>query len=154
MKIFIGCSGFLYREWKPDFYPPDIPQRKWLEYYSNKFNSLEINSTFYKFPLEKNLKKFYDDTSKNFRFSLKVPRLITHYKQLKDCKSLAKDFYDVVRNGLENKTGCILYQFPPKFNFNDERLQLLAEILDPSFMNVAEFRNATWYSTEILEQLA
>ena len=101
MKWHIGCSGFLYRDWKNIFYPEKLPQRKWFEYYATQFDTLELNVTFYKFPQLSSLQKWYNDSPPEFLFSLKVPRLITHYKQLKDCESLLDDFYGTVEGRIE-----------------------------------------------------
>ncbi len=143
----------MYREWKPQFYPQEITQRKFLEFYSRYFNTLEINSTFYKFPITKNLEKFYNETPAEFRFSLKVPRLITHYKKLKDCENLADDFYSAVKDGLKEKIGCILFQFPPGFKYSEENLNQLAVLVNKNFNNVAEFRNASWLEKPVIKKL-
>ena len=110
----IGCSGFYYRDWKAIFYPEKLPQTKWFEYYSQHFNTLEINSSFYKFPTEKSLKKWYDTSPADFKFSLKVPRLITHYKKFFDCESLLTDFYTSIQSGLQEKSGCVLFNYRRK----------------------------------------
>lgn len=154
MKWHIGCSGFMYRNWKGIFYPEGIRQKDWLQYYSTQFDTLEINSTFYKFPEAKNLKKFYDQTGDGFQFSLKAPRVITHFKKLKDCDNLFKDLYEAAGKGLKEKLGPILFQFPPSFAFNEERLQTLKTKLHPDFKNVVEFRNASWFTNEVAKSLA
>ena len=148
MKWHIGCSGFLYRDWKNIFYPPEIPQKKWLNYYSDQFDTLEINSSFYKFPEEKNLKKFHDQTSDNFKFSLKAPRLITHFKKMKGCEALLPDLYGAAIKGLKEKLGPILFQFPPSFIYSLENLEVIIKNLNPDFKNVVEFRNASWFTND------
>jgi uncharacterized protein YecE (DUF72 family) len=154
MKWHIGCSGFMYRDWKGIFYPEGIRQKDWLQYYSTQFDTLEINNTFYKFPEAKNLEKFYDQTSDGFQFSLKAPRVITHFKKLKDCDSEFKDLYEATSKGLKEKLGPILFQFPPSFSFNEESLQVLKTKLDRDFKNIVEFRNASWFNNEVAESLA
>lgn len=89
----IGCSGYYNRIWKGSFYPEDLPMTKWFDYYAEKFNSLELNTTFYHFPTPEILKKWYDTSPSGYKFSVKAPRLITHYKKFKDCKRLLNDFY-------------------------------------------------------------
>jgi uncharacterized protein YecE (DUF72 family) len=153
MKWHIGCSGFMYRDWKEIFYPKEIRQKDWLQYYSTQFNTLEINSTFYKFPEEKNLLKFYDQTEDDFRFSLKAPREITHFKKLKECDSLFSDLYNAAQNGLKEKLGPILFQFPPSFIFSEENLKALKFNLHPDFKNVVEFRNISWFAKEVISSL-
>src|ERR1043165_722031 len=108
MKWHIGCSGFSYKEWKDVFYPPRLPQRLWFDHYSSRFSTLELNVTFYRFPQLKMLQAWYDKSPGGFIFSVKAPRLITHYKQLKDCQDLLNDFYTVCRDGLKEKLGPLL----------------------------------------------
>jgi uncharacterized protein YecE (DUF72 family) len=92
LKIYIGCSGFHYKEWKDIFYPEKLPQTKWFQFYCQHFNTLELNVTFYKFPTESSLAKWYNTSPNDFKFSVKAPRLITHYKKFIDCQSLLMDF--------------------------------------------------------------
>jgi uncharacterized protein YecE (DUF72 family) len=153
MKWHIGCSGFLYREWKEYFYPDKLPQRLWFEYYASVFDTLELNVTFYKFPQLKYLQKWYDTSPAHFSFSLKVPRLITHYKQMKDCESLLNDFYSTIEEGLKEKLGCVLFQFPPKFIYTEERLQLLINNVKTGCKNVVELRDKSWWDKKIFNIL-
>lgn len=151
-QIYIGCSGFHYRDWKDIFYPEKLPQTKWFEFYCNHFNTLEINSSFYKFPTEKSLNKWCQTSPEGFKFSLKVPRLITHYKKFSDCDSLLIDFYTSSANGLKDKLGCVLFQLPPQFIYSPEKLELILESVDPSFKNVFEFRHISWWNDEVFHQ--
>lgn len=153
MKWHIGCSGFLYREWKEHFYPDKLPQRLWFEHYASVFDTLELNVTFYRFPQLKSLQKWYDTSPAHFSFSLKVPRLITHYKQMKDCEGLLDDFYSTVEEGLKEKLGCVLFQFPPKFIYTEERLQLIIKNMRPGIRNVVELRDKSWWGKKIFNIL-
>lgn len=154
MVYHIGCSGFYYGDWKDVFYPKGLAQKNWFSYYCQHFNTIEINATFYKMPTQKSFQKWYDDSPPTFKFTIKAPRLITHYKQLKECKELLTDFYLAVSDGLKDKLACVLFQFPPKFSFTEERLQLLVNLLDKNFANVVEFRHETWWTKEVFETLA
>jgi uncharacterized protein YecE (DUF72 family) len=155
MKWKIGCSGFYYREWKEIFYPKGLAQKDWFKFYCQHFNTIEINSTFYKMPTQKSFEKWYDDSPSNFLFTIKAPRLITHYKQLNDCKALLNDFYLAIRHGLKEKLGYVLFQFPPKFSFTEERLAKLIELLsDSDFSNVVEFRHISWWDDSVYNELA
>lgn len=154
MKWRIGCSGFYYREWKEVFYPKGLAQKSWFKYYCEHFNTIEINSTFYKMPTQKSFDKWYDESPDDFLFTIKAPRLITHYKQLHECEQLIDDFYQAIQIGLKEKLGCVLFQFPPKFDYSKERLNLLIENLNPDFKNVAEFRHISWFDEEIYKKLA
>ena len=96
MKWKIGCSGFYYKEWKDFFYPKGLAQKDWFKFYAEHFNTIEINASFYKNPTEKSLEKWHNDSPADFVFTMKAPRLITHYKQLKDCKTDTTDFYHLL----------------------------------------------------------
>src|SRR5687768_4735302 len=105
IETWIGCSGFHYQEWKEVFYPKGLPQRKWFDYYSQQFNTLELNTTFYRFPQLRILQNWYNVSPEIYRFSVKAPRLITHYKQFKDSKRMLSDFYGTSLEGLRDKLG-------------------------------------------------
>lgn len=154
MEYKIGCSGFYYSDWKTIFYPVGLAQKNWFSFYCQHFNTIEINSTFYKMPTQKSFEKWYNESPPSFVFTIKAPRLITHYKQLKECKELATDFYLAVSTGLKEKLACVLFQFPPKFSFTEERLALLINLLDPNFTNVVEFRHQTWWDENVYATLA
>src|ERR1044072_3068986 len=103
MQCYIGCSGFYNKDWKNTFYPKGLPQNKWFEYYCSHFNTLELNTRFYRFPRVETLQKWYEKSPQNFKISVKEPRLITHYKQLNDTQRLLDDFYAAVVEGLKEK---------------------------------------------------
>jgi uncharacterized protein YecE (DUF72 family) len=149
MKWFIGCSGFQYRHWKPGFYPKALPQRLWFEYYNQHFNSLELNTTFYSFPKIEVVKKWYLRSPNDFVFTVKAPRIITHYKKFVDVKSLMKDFYNVVSSGLREKLGSCLFQLPPNLHYSPEKLTQIISALDKNFINVIEFRDESWWNEKV-----
>jgi len=151
-KFYIGCSGFHYKEWKELFYPEKLPQSKWFEFYCEHFNTLEINSTFYKFPTEKSLVKWHDTSPEDFKFSVKAPRLITHYKKFSECEILLQDFYTSISKGLQDKLGCVLFQLPPQLVYTPEMLDLIMSSVDPSFKNVFEFRHLSWWNENVFTQ--
>ena len=150
---YIGCSGFYYKEWKEIFYPKGLPQKQWFEYYCQHFNTLEINNTFYRFPQLKNLQGWKQRSPDQFVFSIKVPGSITHYKQFNETESLLKDFYAVSKEGLANKLGPVLFQLPPKLSYSEEKLDKMLAQIDPSFLNVIEFRNESWWRKDVMEKL-
>ena len=153
LQWHIGCSGFHYKHWKEIFYPKEVPQRRWFEFYSQHFNTLELNVTFYRFPQVSMLKSWYERSATGFSFSVKAPRLITHYKKMNDCEKLLFDFYNTVQEGLKEKTGCVLFQFPPRFDYTPERLEKIMNNLDHHFPNVVEFRHASWWNEEVYKEL-
>ncbi len=154
MKWNIGCSGFHYKEWKDQFYPTGLPQKKWFEFYCSQFDTLEMNVTFYQFPRIELMQKWFTASPGDFKFSVKAPRLITHYKKLRDCKQLLDDFYETIGKGLGKKLGAVLFQFPPSFVYNSANMKLVTDNLNrPGFMNVAEFRHSSWWHDEVYKTL-
>jgi len=149
----IGCSGFHYKEWKGIFYPDSIPQKDWFAFYTEKFNCLELNVTFYRFPVLKSLENWYNISPSGFSFAVKVPRLITHYKKFSDCTRLIDDFYDLVTKGLKQKLGPVLFQLPPRFSYSKERLDVITGSLHKEFKNVIEFRDPTWWEPAVFNKL-
>jgi len=153
IKWEIGCSGFHYKEWKGIFYPESLPQKEWFKFYTEKFNTLELNVTFYRFPVLKSLEAWYDTSPANFSFTVKAPRLITHYKKFSDCSRLLDDFYTLIAKGLKEKLGPVLFQLPPKYIYTKERLELIVKSMSKEFKNVIEFRDASWWAPEVFNRL-
>ena len=149
----IGCSGFHYKEWKDVFYPALLAQKHWFGHYTKHFNTLELNTTFYQFPKLASLQKWYTSSPDDFTFSLKVPRLITHYKKLNGTEELLTDFYNVVQEGLGNKLGVVLFQMPPQFQYSEERLQLLISSVNKNCTNAVEFRHSSWWQQKVYDEL-
>lgn len=150
----VGCSGFHYKHWKGVFYPEKLPQRRWFGFYQQHFRTLELNVTFYRFPQLSALESWYQQSPPDFRFSVKAPRLITHYKQFHDCAQLLADFYGTVQEGLREKLGPVLFQLPPRLTYAEDRLARIVESLDPAFRNVVEFRHPSWWLGQVYRELA
>jgi len=153
IKWHIGCSGFYYREWKGDFYPENLSQKQWFEFYTTQFNTLELNVTFYRFPQLAELERWHRKSPAGFSFAVKAPRLITHYKQFNACNELLDNFYDTVQNGLKEKLGIVLFQLPPSFSYSAEKLDRLVQHLRPAIYNAVEFRHPSWWRQEVFEKL-
>ena len=154
MKWHIGCSGFHYRDWKGKFYPEDLPQKKWFDFYCEHFSTLELNVTFYRFPQLSFLQNWYQKSPPEFRFSVKAPKAITHFKQFHDSVDMITSFYDTINNGLQEKLGPVLFQCPPRFSYDEERLERIIKNLNPTFNNVAEFRHVSWWREDVYKALA
>ncbi len=152
MTYLLGTSGWSYPDWKGRFYPEDLPQRKWLPFYSDHFNSVEINMTFYRFPKPETLKGWLDKTPSNFTFTLKANRQITHYKKLQDVKGDLRYFY-LLADSLQERLGCILFQLPPSLTKNMDLLQDFLSHLSPNYKNVIEFRHESWFSEDVYSLL-
>ncbi|MDB5200135.1 MAG: hypothetical protein JWO92_2098 [Chitinophagaceae bacterium] len=152
-KWWIGCSGFHYKEWKEVFYPKGVPQTKWFEYYCRHFNTIELNTTFYRFPRPEALQSWHKRSPEDFKFSVKGPRLISHYKIFIDCERMLGDFYASVYEGLQDKLGCVLFQLPSRIVYSEEVLNRIIENLNPAFDNVIEFRDKSWWNKKVYAAL-
>lgn len=152
IKPFIGTSGWHYDDWKVKFYPDKLPKAKWLEYYCTKFNTVEINATFYRFFKDETFHNWAQQTPEDFKFVLKAPQLITHRKYLKNCEDTIKEFSRSA-NLLEDKLGLILLQLAPKTIYDPEVLKkALLEFKDPKKV-VVEFRSEKWLNEDIFIML-
>ncbi len=144
-KIHIGTSGWSYQHWKGNFYPENLKENDFLNYYSKQFHTVEVNNTFYHLPEEKTIKNWTDCVPDNFIFSVKASRYITHLKKLKDAKEPVNNFLKLIET-FGNKTGPILFQFPPHFSFNAERLGEFINILPKNQRYTFEFRDPNWFN--------
>lgn len=148
-QILVGCSSFNNRLWKGIFYPEDLPGSKWFAFYCEHFDTYEMNSTFYKAPTLRVMQNWYHRAPEGFLFSVKVPKWITHIKRMKDCPEGLTEFYSICSDGLKEKLGFVLFQFPPSFHYSEERLQEIIGAVDPKFENVVEFRHNSWWISEV-----
>lgn len=152
-KWWIGCSGFYYKSWEGSFYPKNLAQSKWFEFYCESFNSVELNVTFYRFPRVKDLESWYTRSPNEFTFTVKAPRLITHYKRFNNAERELQEFYNTVQKGLKDKLGPILFQLHPATKFSTQKLQQILDLLDASFVNVIEFRDQSWWRSDVAAAL-
>ncbi len=157
-KFFIGTSGWNYLHWwNGVFYPSEVKQNKWLEYYAQYFDTVEINSTFYRIPREKTVENWRKRVPDNFTFVVKASRIITHLKKLEGVKEILFNFLDICSE-FKEKLGPILFQTPPLLKVNKDKLQnLLNVIIEHPLGNTTrialEFRNKTWFCDEIFDIL-
>jgi uncharacterized protein YecE (DUF72 family) len=154
MEWHIGCSGFHYKHWRGTFYPQDMPVRKWFDFYCENFNTLELNVTFYRFPQLSFLQNWYQKSPPQFRFAVKAPRAITHYKKFNNTVDLLNSFYNTINDGLQDKLGPVLFQIPPSYNYTAEKLDKIINALNPTFNNVLEPRHISWWHNDIYKKLA
>jgi uncharacterized protein YecE (DUF72 family) len=151
----IGTSGYFYQHWGNNvFYPSSLPQNKWLEHYCKYLNSVELNVSFYRLPSVAAFNSWYIRTPGNFRFAVKGSRFITHVKKLKNPKESVKLFFSRIKD-LKEKLSVVLWQFPPQFKFNPERLIAFVKELrkNAPCRHAFEFRNESWFSEETYEIL-
>ena len=149
-KVFIGTSGWSYLHWwNGVFYPDEVRQNRWLEYYAEYFDTVEINSTFYRIPKEKTVENWRKRVPKEFTFAVKASRIITHLKKLQGIEEISRNFFDIC-SGFKEKLGPILFQMPPSLKINKDGLPNLLNILKPDTLSeslriVFEFRSKTWF---------
>ncbi|MCW3995782.1 MAG: DUF72 domain-containing protein [Candidatus Bathyarchaeota archaeon] len=149
---FLGCSGFYYNHWKGLFYPEKLSKSNWLLYYTQFFNSLEVNSTFYRFPSEKLLNGWYQKTPESFTFTLKANRIITHLFKFNATEEYIKNFYNLA-SLLHEKLLGVLFQLPPTVQKSIELLEKINSQLDGDIMNVLEFRHESWWDSEVYDYM-
>jgi uncharacterized protein YecE (DUF72 family) len=145
--VYAGTSGWAYASWKPGFYPAKTPAARMLAYYASQLNSVEVNFTFRQLPTEKQLTTWLDATPDGFRFSFKAPQTITHLKRLRECgdalASLKAALLPAERAG---KLGAVLFQLPPNFRADVERLKLfLGDVARLKLRAAFEFRHESWF---------
>jgi len=153
--IFVGCSGWAYPTWKPDFYPPKVPAKKFLEYYATQLNSVEVNYTFRSLPTSAIVDSWLAATGADFRFSCKAPQRITHILRLKDCSAALTAFANSIRSVIEaNRFGVVLVQLPPNFKADLQRLtSFLGDAAAANLRIAFEFRHESWFTDEIYSVL-
>ncbi len=152
MRIRVGTSGYSYKEWKGTFYPEDLPAAKMLAYYAERFDSVEINNTFYRMPVASMVAKWAEQVPDSFTFVLKAPQRITHQKKLADTGDDIRFLFEVAES-LGGKLGPVLFQLPPYLKKNAALLhEFVAEL--PEQRKVAfEFRHESWFDDEIYDIL-
>jgi uncharacterized protein YecE (DUF72 family) len=158
--IFIGTSGYNYPHWWDGvFYPPHLPQKKWLEFYAEHFDTVELNVSFYRLPKKEVFEGWYNRTPTRFSFAVKGSRFITHNKRLKDCREPLSLLLDHA-SPLKEKLGVVLWQLPPRFRFQKERFEQFCVLLSTlprskCLCHAFEFRDESWFCHEafhILEE--
>jgi len=146
-KVWIGTSGWTYRHWRGRFYPEDLSPKKWLEYYCRFFDTVELNSPFYRIPRRRAFEGWKARTPEGFLFAVKASRLITHVRKLKGTEAELQWFFSEVQ-GLGEKLGPVLFQTPPSLKAD---LGLLVDFLKalPPGRYAFEFRHPSWFSPDV-----
>jgi uncharacterized protein YecE (DUF72 family) len=151
-RIHVGCSGWVYKHWRGLFYPEGLPQKRWFERYAEEFDTVEINASFYRLPLESTFDGWREKAPDGFRYAVKANRFITHLKKLAGCDEEVDRFIDLARR-LQNNLGPILYQLPPSLHKDVDRLDAFLRRLPREIEQVVEFRHRSWYDEGVLETL-
>lgn len=150
--IRIGCSGWLYRHWRGAFYPDKLAMKRWFDHYASVFDTVELNTSFYHLPKPETFEKWRDQAPPGFRYAVKASRFITHIKKLKDCAEPVELLLSRARN-LGPTLGPILYQLPPRWRCDRERIEAFIDLLPRDLTHVFEFREKSWICEEVLALL-
>lgn len=150
--IYLGTSGWNYAHWRRTFYPEKLPQRQWLEYYAQRFATVELNNSFYRLPSREQFESWRERSPDDFVVTVKMSRYLTHIKRLQDPEEPVARFMKHAR-GLGSKMGPILVQLPPTLKADlgalDEALRRFPE----DVRVVVEFRHDTWFTEDVLRVL-
>ncbi len=150
----IGCSGFLYDSWRGVFYPEHLPHNKWLSFYMSKFNTVELNVTFYRLLKKEAFERWYKETPPDFTFSLKGSRFISHVKKLKDVDLPISTFFNATAPLME-KLEVVLWQLPPNLKLNMRNLEDFVDNLKQyPVRHVFEFRHKSWLAKKVFNLLS
>ena len=149
----IGCSGWNYPHWREVVYPKGLPPARWLEHYATLFDTVEVNSTFYRLPKRDSVARWVEQTPDGFVFTVKASRYLTHVKRLTDLGSGIERFYERIEPLVRSpKLGPVLWQLPANFRRDGERLGAALEAL-PAGRHCFEFRHESWFAPEVYELL-
>jgi len=148
MKLYVGTSGYSYKAWKGEFYPKDLPDDQMLRFYSKRFRSVEINNTFYRMPKASVLERWRGEVPAGFKFVLKASQRITHFQRLKDTDG-SVSYLLKVAEVLGDRLGPLLFQTPPDFAKNLDRLRGFLTLLPSQYRAAFEFRHQSWFDDEV-----
>jgi uncharacterized protein YecE (DUF72 family) len=152
-RVWIGCSGWNYDDWRGRLYPEREPKRRWLELYAARFDTVEVNATFYRLPTLTATAGWARQTPEGFRFAVKASRYLTHIRRLVDIADGIKRFYEPLQPMIEaHRLGPVLWQLPENFHRDDARLAGWLELL-PSGRHTIEFRHESWFVPEVMDAL-
>jgi uncharacterized protein YecE (DUF72 family) len=150
-NLWIGTSGWTYDGWRGSFYPEDVPKKRWLTWYASQFSTTEINGSFYRTPSLEAVRAWRDQTPEHFLFAWKASKFITHWKRLTaKCKN-SLELMETRLKALEPKIGPVLFQLPPHFKANRQRLASFLKLLNKKRLYAFEFRDASWYEPGVLD---
>ncbi|OPL19636.1 MAG: hypothetical protein AVO35_10025 [Candidatus Aegiribacteria sp. MLS_C] len=151
-RIHVGTSGWQYSHWKGSFYPEDADPVEMLELYCRRFRTVEVNSSFYRVPSRETAGKWADTAGSGFVFSVKVSRYITHMKKLNDPEEPLGRFFDGI-GPLGGSTGPLLFQLPPSWGCDPDRLRSFLRVLPGGYRYAFEFRDRSWLNGEVFSML-
>ena len=147
-RAFIGTSGWVYPHWRGAFYPQKLAQRRWFAHYAERFSTVEINNTFYQLPAEGVFRGWEERAPEGFVYALKANRYITHVRRLRDAAGPLSLFLGRARL-LGEHLGPVLYQLPPRWKKDADRLAAFVSLLPEDVRHAFEFRDPSWYEDDI-----
>jgi len=150
--IRIGTSGWQYRDWRGRLYPEGLPQSRWLDRYAQVFSTVEVNNSFYRLPPRDTFEKWRNGTPRGFTFVVKASRYLTHLKRLREAEDGVRRFWDSA-TGLDRKLGPVLFQLPPRFPADLERLETFCSWLPRGLRAAWEFRDPSWMNDDVFRVL-
>jgi uncharacterized protein YecE (DUF72 family) len=151
--VRVGCSGWMYDDWRGRVYPEGVPKRRWLELYAERFDTVEVNSTFYRLARREAVAGWVAQTPPDFVFAVKASRYLTHVRRLRDIREGIRRFYEPLEPLTQSgRLGPVLWQLPENFHRDDERLAGLLELL-PAGRHTVEFRHPSWFCPAVMELL-
>lgn len=150
--VRIGCSGWEYRHWRGSFYPRELPVARWLEHYAERFDTVELNGTFYRLPETTTFDTWRRRAPEGFHYAVKASRYLTHVRRLADAAEPLERLWSRAER-LEDHLGPMLYQLPPRWHRNLDRLAAFLEALPPGRQQALEFRDPDWHYPEVYRLL-
>jgi len=152
MKLYVGTSGYSYKEWKGSFYPEKIPPAEMLSYYASHLPAVELNNTFYRMPRREMIESWKSQVPADFRFSVKATQSITHYRRLKDAGAQTKQMLETV-SALGDRLGVVYFRLPEDMKKDLERLETFLKGLPADTPIAFDFRHPTWFDDDVYELL-
>lgn len=148
MQFFVGTSGYSYKEWKGHFYPEKLPDKQMLGNYAEHFSTVEINSTFRRFPTESTVLAWAQQAPESFRFVLKARQTITHFRRLQNAEEQIDDFINLA-SLLKQRQGPLLFQLPPNFKKDIPRLEAFLNYVNGRAAVVLQLRHESWFDDDV-----
>jgi uncharacterized protein YecE (DUF72 family) len=152
MRIFVGTSGYSYPKWKGSFYPEKLPQKEMLSYYAERFGAVEINNSFYKMPSSSAMESWAKQVPQTFRFAIKAPQTITHFRRLKNAEEATKNLFQTTAI-FKARRGPVLFGLPPNFKKDLPRLEAFLRLIPRRVQAAFEFRHESWFDEEVFDGL-
>ena len=152
MNLYVGTSGYSYKEWKGRFYPEKIPAKEMLSYYASRFQAVELNNTFYRLPQDSMIESWKSQVPDNFRFSVKASQGITHFRRLKDAAGATRLMLERI-SPLEDRLGVVFFRLPPEMKKDIKRLETFLKHLPANPPAVFQLEDPTWFDDDVFASL-